>query len=231
MAATFVLATAVAGCAKGEQQRRVESEAELEAQDRLAFERSPDVGITELRRRLAALGVGAEAIRESTDPDHGIAILALRLSDAQFAAIDKAALAALLLDSRYRFDLVDQRQQRALAAYSVEEDRKRRRDRYWTELKANGELDIFPRYRAGSDMTAYARRLEDYCGYEPGEALTVIDGRWLQYRNAMVDGAVRRQQSGAPGMAAFKCMVRIIYATELQPYFIGNRGRPGATIN
>lgn len=72
-------------------------------------------------------------------------------------------------------------------------------------------------------MTAYARSLERNCGYAPGEALNVVEGRWLEYRNAMADRAANEQGSGA--LASFKCIVRIVYATELQPQLIGNHGR------
>lgn len=37
----------------------------------------------------------------------------------------------------------------------------------------------------------------------------------------MVDRAVKERGTGA--VASFKCIVRIVYATELKPYFVGNR--------
>ena len=87
----------------------------------------------------------------------------------------------------------------------------------------------FPRYRDGMPMVAYARALEHYCGYDEGEALNVIDGRWLEYRHRMVDKAVEDQDGGDYGMASFKCLVRIVYATDLGPHFIGNRSQIGKT--
>jgi hypothetical protein len=42
----------------------------------------------------------------------------------------------------------------------------------------------------------------------------------------MADRAMEERGTGA--LASFKCVTRIIYATELQPYFIGNRGRKEA---
>ncbi len=202
----------------------MESDAELQAQDERAFADSPDVQLPELRLKLIDLGVPRLAIRQTTE-DHGVEILRLILNGRTFASLDKAALAKLQLDSRYRFELADPGQSKVLAHYSVAEDAARRKQRYWKELEANGEIDIFPRYRAGSDMTAYARHLERYCGYAPGEALNVIEGRWLEYRNAMADRAAKEPGTGA--IASFKCIVRIAYATELQPYFIGNRGQKG----
>lgn len=202
----------------------MESDAELQAQDERAFADSPDVQLPELRFKLIDLGVPRPAIRQTTE-DHGVEILRLILNGRTFASLDKAALAKLQLDSRYRFELADPGQSKVLAHYSVAEDAARRKQRYWKELEANGEIDIFPRYRAGSDMTAYARHLERYCGYAPGEALNIIEGRWLEYRNAMADRAAKEPGTGA--IASFKCIVRIVYATELQPYFIGNRGQKG----
>ena len=203
----------------------MESDAELQAQDERAFANSPDVQLPELRRKLRQMGVREAAIRQ-IEEENGVEVFQLALDQAAFAQLDKAALAKLQLDSRYRFELANSGQSRMLARYSVAEDAARRKQRDWKELAANGEIDIFPRYRAGSDMTAYARSLERYCGYAPGEALNVIEGRWLEYRHAMADRAAEERGTGA--VASFKCVVRIVYATELQPYFIGNRGRTGA---
>lgn len=223
--AALVLLASLAGCGDtGEAERRVESAAELQAQDQRAFANSPDVQLPELRLKLIDLGVPHPAIRQMKEDD-GVEVFTLVLDRRTFAGLDKAALAKLQLDSRYRFELADPGQSRALAHYSVAEDAARRKQRYWKELAANGEIDIFPRYRADSDMMAYARSLERYCGYAPGEALNVIEGRWLEYRNAIADRAA--EEPGRNGIAAFKCIVRIVYATELQPYFIGNRGRNG----
>jgi hypothetical protein len=206
--------------------RRVESDDELQAQDEREFANSPDVQLPELRRKLKQFGITDREIVETFE-ENEVPIFILTISDSKFATLDKKALAALLLDSRYRFEMADLGQVRVLAHHSVAEDAARRKQRYLKEMAANDELDIFPRYRSGSDMAAYARRLERYCGYQPGEALNVIDGKWLEYRNQMVDWAVEQQRQNKPGMAAFKCIVRIVYATELQPHFIGNRSRPG----
>jgi hypothetical protein len=224
--AVFALVPLLAACSDAEAKRRVESDAELQAQDEREYENSPDMQLPELRKALLAMGVAEEHIRAAKE-DHGVDIFMLHTDGATFARLDKRALAKLLHDSRYRFDLANTEQSRVLAHYSGAEEAERRKERYWRELAANGEMDIFPRYRAGADMTTYARSLERYCGYRQGEALDVIEGRWLEYRNQMVDSAVSKEGKGAPGMAKFKCVIRIVYATELQPYFIGNRGRTG----
>ena len=86
----------------------------------------------------------------------------------------------------------------------------------------------FPIYRPGTPMVAYAKALEHYCGYDEGEALNVVDGKWLEYRHRMVDKAVEDDTDGRDhGMASFKCLVRIVYATDLRPHFIGNRSQTG----
>lgn len=203
----------------------MESDTELQAQDERAFAMSPDVQLPELRRKLLELGVRETAI-QPVEGDRGVEVFQLVLDQPAFARLDKVALAKLQLDSRYRFDFSDSDQSRALAPYSVSEDAARRKHRYWKELEKNGELEIFPRYHDGSNMAAYARSLERYCGYAPGEALNVIDGQWLEYRNAMADRAAEERDTSA--LASFKCVVRIVYATELQPFFIGNRGRTAA---
>ncbi|QIK96116.1 hypothetical protein G7076_06335 [Sphingomonas sp. HDW15A] len=224
----MAIAPVLASCGgyASDRPRRVESDEELQAQDEREFANSPDVQLPELRRKLREFGITDKEIREALE-ENEVPIFVLTISDSKFATLDKKALAALLLDSRYRFEMADPEQVRALARYSVMEDAARRKQRYLKELAANDEMDIFPRYTPGSDMTKYARKLELYCGYRPGEAFNVIDGQWLEYRNQMVDWAVEQQRQNKPGLAAFKCIIRIVYATELQPHFIGNRGRSG----
>jgi hypothetical protein len=206
--------------------RRMESDAELMAEDKLAFDQSPDVQLPELRKKLHAMGITDQEIREDIEENY-VPIFVLTLPSEKFDKLDKVALAKLLHDSRYRFELKDREQVRIFAGYSVEEDRRRRKALSLRQLAAKGEMGKFPRYREGMPMLAYARDLEHYCGYQPGEALNVVDGRWLEYRNQMVDMAVKDQPKNKGGMASFKCIVRIVYATDLQSQFIGNRGRPG----
>jgi hypothetical protein len=76
-------------------------------------------------------------------------------------------------------------------------------------------------------MTAFAPRLEAWCGYKQGQALKVIEGAWVDYQHEMVNLAVGDQDGRAS--ASFDCMKRVVDATtELRRRFIGNRGREGA---
>lgn len=231
ISACFTIAAmlAFAGCGSGRSEpRRMESDAELQAQSEKEFANSPDVPLPELRRKLDALGITDKEIRETVEENH-VPIFLLTLDDAKFEKLDKVALASLQLDSRYRFDLKDRDQIRKFAHFSVAEGARRKKAAALRYLADNGEMGQFPRYRAGTPMVAYAQALEHYCGYRAGEALNVIDDRWLEYRHRMVDKAVEDQDGRAQGMASFQCLVRIVYATDLQPHFIGNRGRTGAT--
>jgi len=206
--------------------RRQESAEELQLRQERDFARSPDIRLPELRGRLIALGIAGDALTRATE-EHGEPIFRIGIDDARFDRIDKRALAALLLDSRYRFELNDPGQARTLATYSVAEHNAREKAKALKELAENGEMDRFPRYRPGIDMTRYARALESYCGYGAGEALRVIDGDWLDYNHQMaLDAAVAG--SAGKSTANFHCIRRIVYATDLGRKFIGNRGREGA---
>jgi hypothetical protein len=174
------------------------------------------------------LGITDGEISETVE-ENGVQVFMLTLDDAKFDKLDKAALAKLQLDSRYRFDLKDQEQNRKFAHFSGAENTQRTKAEALRYLTKNGEMGRFPVYRPGTPMVAYARALEHYCGYEDGEALNVIDGQWLEYRHLMVDKAVEDQDGRDHGMASFKCLVRIVYATDLQPHFIGNRSQTGKT--
>jgi hypothetical protein len=223
--AIMLLSLAACGNAKFEP-RRMESDAELQAVDKQEFDNSPDVQLPELRERLHALGVTDREISETVE-ENGVPIFMLTLDDAKFDKLDKAAMARLQLDSRYRLGLKDRDQVRKFAHFSVEENAKREKEEALRYLAKNGEMGRFPVYRPGTPMVAYARALEHYCGYQDGEALNVVDGQWLEYRHLMVDKAVEDQDGRDHGMASFKCLVRIVYATDLQPHFIGNRSQTG----
>lgn len=219
---------ALQGCGNAPAEpRRMESDAELQARDEREFASSPDMQLAELRKELHALGITDGEISETTE-ENGVRIFMLSLDDAKFDKLDKAELAKLQLDSRYRLDVKGQAQARKFAEFSVTESAKRQKKRALRELAANGEMGKFPRYRPGTPMIAYAETLEHYCGYQPGEALNVVEGRWLEYRHRMVDKAVEELGRDSTARASFDCVVRIVYATDLQPYFIGNRGRTGA---
>jgi len=219
---------AVAACTPfPEGQRRVESLAELQEKQSRDFAKSPDMQLPELRQRLLALGVKAGNMTNAIDSDYGVPILLIGLEDAEYQKLDKPALAKLELDSRYRFRLTDPWQIRDFADYSVKEDFSREQAVALKELADKGEMDRFPKYVRGRSMNIYARQLEAYCGYGPGEALSVADGKWLQYENKITSDAV---MAGAESQshASFACLRRIVYATDLRPHFIGNRPRPGA---
>lgn len=225
-AAFTSLLLAACGNAPG-QPRRMESDAELQAWDEKEFANSPDMQLPELRKELHQLGITDGEISETVE-ENGVPIFMITLDDAKFDELDKAALARLQLDSRYRLELKGQDQVRKFAHFSVAEKARREKAEALRYLAKNGEMGRFPVYRPGTPMIAYARALEHYCDYQPGEALNVIEGRWLEYRHLMVDKAVEDEDGREHGMASFKCVVRIVYATDLQPHFIGNRGRAGA---
>ena len=223
------LATSVAACTPfPEGQRRMESNAELQAKQNADFAASPDVRLPELRKRLYALGVTDANIGTALD-DYDEPILMLTFTPDEYARLDKSALGKLELDSRYRFRLTDRGQSSDLAHHSGAIDRERERELTLKELADKGELDRFPRYVPGRSMTIYARQLEAYCGYPPEYALNVIDGKWLEYRNQIVfDAAMAGASDGSRGYADFACLRRIVYATDLGNHFIGNRRRTGA---
>jgi hypothetical protein len=223
----LLLSLAACGNAKF-QPRRMESDAELQKVDEQEFANSPDMQLPELRKELHKLGFTDKEISETVE-ENDVPIFMLTLDDAKFDRLDKARMAELQHDSRYRFDLKDRDQIRKFAEFSVAENTKREKAEALRYLSKNGEMGKFPRYHNGMPMVAYARALEHYCGYDEGEALNVIDGRWLEYRHRMVDKAVEDQDDKAHGMASFKCLVRIVYATDLGPHFIGNRSQIGKT--
>jgi hypothetical protein len=203
---------------------------ERAARHEAEFNATPDIQLPELRKRLIALGVSQAAITETVE-DNGVAVLALNPSPALFDRLDKPALAKLLLDSRYRFDFSDPGQVRAFAHFVGAETDRRETAKARREIIARGEADRVPVYRAGTSLAQYAARLERYCGYKRGQALTVIDGHWLQYRPTMVDLAVTDAPDAAAvavGADKFDCMKRAVDALELRRRFIGNRGDKGA---
>lgn len=229
--AIAMLATSMVACTPfPEGQRRMESNAELKAKQDADFAASPDVRLPELRKRVHALGVTEANISPAVD-DYEEPILMLTFTPAEYSRLDKAALGKLELDSRYRFRLTDRAQSRDLAHHSGAIDRAREKAITLKELVDKGEIDRFPHYVPGRSMTIYARQLEAYCGYKPGYALNVIDGKWLEYRNQIViDAAMAGASDGSRGYADFVCLRRIVYATDLGNHFIGNR-RQGATFS
>ena len=227
-AALVALLPVLAACSPfPEGQRRMESLAELQAKQNADYAASPDVRVPELKQRLNALGVTDANMTPALDEDYAEPILMLSFTPAEYAILDKMALAKLELDSRYRFRLIDRGQSHNLALISGKDLQQRDRAIALKELAEKGEMDRLPRYVPGHSMTIYARRLEAYCGYPPTYALRVHDGKWLEYDNQIVIDAATGASAGG-SYADFLCLRRIVYATNLGPYFIGNRRRPGA---
>ena len=206
-------------------QRRMESAAELQAKQESDFAALPVMKLPELRQRLHALGVTDSNMSTALD-DYDEPMLMLRFTPAEFERLDLRALGRLELDSLYRFRMVDPSQSHDLALYSGSEGDVREQAIALNELAEKGEMERFPRYVPGHSMTIYARQLEAYCGYGPGDALRVIDGKWLEYNQQMTFDAAMDGANGK-GAADFHCVRRIVYATDLRHHFIGNR-RPGA---
>ena len=190
------------------------------------FNASPDVKDGELRARLHALGVKDGWMKPALE-ENGVEILQLRVPRTDFARLDKRALAKLVLDSRYRFEFVDNGQIHEFALYQGAETHARDKKKALAELAEWGQVDSFPRYREGVDLATFAPRLEAWCGYKKGQALRVVDGYWVDYQHSMVDLAVEDKDGRAS--ASFDCMKRVVDATtELRRRFTGNRGREGA---
>jgi hypothetical protein len=224
----LAVATALAACgneAPGIQNQSVTMDPRIKRQE-AEFNATPDIKGEELHKRLNALGIRDAWIKPAIE-EHGVEIFELRVPKADFAKLDHRALAKLNLDSRYRFEFVDQDQVHTAALYHGAEMHEREKAKALRELAARGQLDSYPRYREGMPMRAFALRLEAWCGYEQGQALRVIDGAWVDYQHEMVDMAVADGDGRAS--ASFDCMKRVVDATtELRHRFIGNRGREGA---
>jgi hypothetical protein len=190
------------------------------------FDATPDIKGEELHKRLNALGIEDAWMKPAVE-EHGVEIFELRMPPPDFAKLDKDALAKLVLDSRYRFEFVDKDQIRQFAIAQGLETRARDKAKALKELTERGQIDTFPRYREGMVMSSFAPRLEAWCGYKEGQALRVVEDRWVDYQPEMVNLAVQDKDGRAS--ASFDCMKRVVDAsTELQRRFIGNRRRQGA---
>lgn len=201
---------------------------ELSLAERIAigearFRAGERLGIESLQRRLLALGLRRDEIGRATDEDYGIELVRLAIGPRRLAELDAQALARLQLESNYRLAFSDPGAERAFAAYEAEEGFRRDQAEAIAELKRYGDWESVPRRRGREAMPLFARRLESWCDYEPGEALNVIDGAWLEYAREFVDSAVREAVPGRKA-AQFDCLRRVVYATELRWNFIGNRG-------
>ena len=187
------------------------------------FDATPDIKGEELHKRLNALGVKDAWMKPAVE-EHGVEIFELRVPPPEFARLDKDALAKLVRDSRYRFEFVDKDQIRQFAIAEGRETRARDKAKALKELTERGQINTFPRYREGMVMSFFAPRLEAWCGYNEGQALRVVEDKWVDYQPEMVNLAVQDKDERAS--ASFDCMKRVVDAsTELQRRFIGNRRR------
>jgi hypothetical protein len=199
------------------------SPAERIAADEARFRAGEKLGIASLQRRLLALGLRRDEIGRAIDEDYGIELVRLAIGPQRLAQLDGKALAHLQLDNNYRIAFSDPAAERAVAAHAAEEGFRRDQGEAIAELKRYGDWETVPRRRGREAMPLFARRLESWSDYEPGEGLRVVDGEWLEYSREFVDGAVREAIPGRKA-AQFDCLRRVVYATELRWNFIGNRG-------
>jgi len=190
------------------------------------FNATPDIKGEELHKRLNSLGIKDAWMKPAVE-ENGVEMFELRVPKEEFDKLDHRALAKLKLDSRYRFEFVGKDQIQTAALYHGAELHEREKAKALKELAERGQLNSYPRYREGMPMSAFAPRLEAWCGYKEGQALRVVDGAWVDYQHEMVDMAVADKDGRAS--ASFDCMKRVVDAsTELRRRFIGNRGREGA---
>lgn len=195
--------------------RQARQEAEFRAGERL--------GLDGLRKALLALGIEESEIEQVADPDHGIEMLRLDIDMARLEELDAQALARLELDSNYRLLFADESVARAVP--TAEEIYRRDRAKEIAVLKRHGDWERVPRLKPGEAIPSLARRVENWCDYDAGKGLQVIDGRWLEYSHYPVDSAVGESTPGA-ATDRFDCLRRTVYATQLRRYFIGYRGEP-----
>ena len=222
----LVLALAlVSGCGEPPRGTGVHevSPAERIAAGEARFRAGEKLGIESLQRRLLAMGLRRDEIGLATDDDYRIELVRLAIGPQRLAELDAKALARLQLESNYRIAFSDPAAERAFGAHAAEEGFRRDQAEAIAELKRYGDWETVPRRRGREAMPLFARRLESWCDYEPGEALGVIDGAWLEYSHEFVDGAVCEATPGRKA-AQFDCLRRVVYATELRWNFIGNRG-------
>jgi len=223
--AALVLAIALASCGGAERGAGIypETPAERQARQQAKFEAGEKIGLDGLRRELAALGLKPGEYAQVTEPDHQIKVLELRAGPGRIAAIDRKALARLVLDSNFRLTFADPESARAVDV--AEELYRREMAMEIAILKRHGDWGRVPRPRPGEPIQMLAHRIEDWCGFDPGGALLVVGGKWLEYSHAPVDEAVTEQVPGAAA-ARFDCLRRVVYATQLRRHFIGYRGEP-----
>ncbi|WP_133239227.1 hypothetical protein [Microvirga sp. KLBC 81] len=181
--------------------------------------------LDEVRSKLVAAGIPATAIRPGKDPDYDIDILILSPTDQMLAKADRDAMAKLQIDSHYAFDFATEEQRVAFAPFVVAENARRDREAAIAVLSQDGKLDKVPRFDGREPMSAFAHRLEQFCGFEPGEALRVVDLHWLEFNNPSFGRETAVAQAEGRSIESFWCLKRVIDATGLSRHFIGNRFR------
>ena len=203
----------------------VEAPEERQARQEAEFRASTPVGHADVRTRLLGLGLQADEIVPSVDPDHGIPLWTLRMTPERLGQLDAGALSELQLASNYGLAFADLETEKAFARLSGEAAFLRDHARAVRELKRLGDWDRVPRKGQTEPMEPFARRIEKWCDYDPGTALEVIDMAWLNYTRHPVDSAVAEAEAGLAS-ARFDCLRRVVYGTQLRRYFIGYRGEP-----
>lgn len=198
-----------------------ESQAERDAAREAAFAKGEALGLDGLRAKLVELGVEPAEIATVPDPDYAIDRLVMNISVDRLDEFDTNVLAGLVVDSNFRLTFADPAIERAVDV--GEELYRREMAAEIAILKRHGDWDRVPRQNEGEAMAEFGRRLEHWCDFEPGAALRVIDGRWLEYTRGPVDAAVGEAKPG-PDTARFLCLRRAVYATQLRRHFIGYRG-------
>ena len=224
---------ALVACGGGEQEQPRglgvydENPQKYAARQQAEVERLQDLPLSAWRARLIQMGITEAEIATVPDPDYDLQRLELRLAPARVRQLDTAALAALVLDSGFLITFADPKTERAVEL--GEAIYRREREKAIGELAAHQDLARVPRRGEGESLTSLARRIEHWCDYEPGGALEVIDGEWLQYTTAPVSNVVAEPQPGRE-TARFDCLRRAVFATQLRRYFIGYRGEPPPPI-
>ena len=109
----------------------------------------------------------------------------------------------------YAVEIADPREEAAYWTLALEHGRARARAEGEIWLRQRGLFDALPRYRAGADVTAYARAVEAHCGVESGTALTLADRETLTVRAQFLDGVRGR------GGDELACLTNVLAASGL----------------
>jgi hypothetical protein len=204
-----------------------ETPAARQARQNAEFEAGEKLGVDGLERALVALDIGRGTFVRVIEPDHQIEVIELRAAPNALDGATRAALAKLVLDSNFRLTFADSRTERAVDV--GEELYRREMAKEIAVLKRHGDWARVPRLRPGEPLRLLAHRVEDWCDFDPGHALRVVDGKWLEYTHVPVDEAVI-EPVPARATARFDCLRRVVYATQLRRHFIGYRGEPAPPI-